>query len=74
MQISIADNGIGFDNAYSDKIFKMFQRLDKAERFQGTGIGLAICKNIVDKHHGKITATGKPNKGATFTVLLPVKQ
>jgi len=70
--MTIADNGIGFDPKYKDRIFEVFQRLHEYDDYQGTGIGLAICKRIVEKHHGFITATGKLNKGARFDIYLPV--
>jgi signal transduction histidine kinase len=70
--ISISDNGIGFDNTYRDKIFGIFQRLHRREVYDGTGIGLAIVKKIIEKHNGTITADGKPGAGATFTITLPV--
>lgn len=73
-RISIADNGIGFNEMYTDKIFTMFQRLHSKEAFEGTGIGLAIVKKIVDKHNGIIGVTSRENEGATFTVVLPVAQ
>ena len=69
--ISIQDNGIGFEPQYNDRIFEVFQRLNDYEDFKGTGIGLAICKRIVENHHGLITATGRPGKGATFDIYLP---
>lgn len=69
--ISIADNGIGFDPQYKDRIFEVFQRLHGKEEYSGTGIGLAIVKKIVENHHGAITATGELNKGATFDIYLP---
>jgi signal transduction histidine kinase len=69
--ISIADNGIGFDPVYSEKIFEVFQRLYGKEVYKGTGIGLAIVKKIVENHNGVITATGQPNKGATFDIYIP---
>ncbi|RIV21151.1 PAS domain-containing sensor histidine kinase [Fibrisoma montanum] len=71
--VRVADNGIGFDEAYSEKIFGIFQRLH-GTKFGGTGIGLAICKKIVENHHGHIWAEGKPNEGASFYVALPVRQ
>jgi light-regulated signal transduction histidine kinase (bacteriophytochrome) len=70
--ITIADNGIGFEPQYSDKIFKVFQRLHDRTHFEGTGIGLAIVKKIVDNHHGLIKATGKLDQGATFEIYIPV--
>ena len=72
--ISIRDNGIGFDERYVEKIFILFQRLNQREQYEGTGIGLAIAKKIVDKHNGTITARSKPGEGATFLISLPVHQ
>lgn len=72
--ITIADNGIGFDNAYKDQIFKIFHRLHGRLEYEGTGIGLATCRKIVERHHGLVDADGRPNEGATFTITLPVKQ
>lgn len=69
--IQIKDNGIGFEAAFSQKIFEVFQRLHGREKFEGTGIGLAIVKKIVDNHYGFITATGIVNQGATFDIYLP---
>ncbi len=70
--ITVADNGIGFDPQYSERIFGVFQRLHGREHYQGTGIGLAIVKKIVENHNGFITATSKLGKGATFDLYLPV--
>ncbi|GAB3319635.1 hypothetical protein GCM10027299_12320 [Larkinella ripae] len=71
LELKIADNGIGFDNRYASKIFAIFQRLHVRKEFEGTGIGLAICKKIVENHGGVITASGFPNQGATFTIVIP---
>ncbi|MES2592594.1 MAG: PAS domain S-box protein [Bacteroidota bacterium] len=72
--ISISDNGIGFDSEYKDRIFEVFQRLYTSEKYEGTGIGLAICKKIVENHNGVITAMGKLKKGAKFDIYIPVDQ
>lgn len=69
--IRVSDNGIGFEPKYSERIFELFQRLHGKDKFQGTGIGLAIVKKIVENHNGYITAQGKPNQGATFDIYLP---
>ena len=69
--IKIADNGIGFENQYSSKIFELFQRLHGKAEFSGTGIGLAIVKKIATNHNGFIIAQGQPEVGATFTLFLP---
>ncbi len=71
--IVVEDNGIGFDEAYNEKIFGIFQRLH-GRNYGGTGIGLAICKKIVDNHRGFIRADGQPDKGAIFFVTLPKHQ
>jgi signal transduction histidine kinase len=73
-EIVIEDNGIGFDNQYADRIFGVFYRLHGHNEYEGTGIGLAICKKIVERHSGSIFAEGVPYLGATFTVVLPVQQ
>ncbi len=69
--ISVADNGIGFELQYKDRIFEVFQRLHGKAEYKGTGIGLAIVKKIIDNHNGFITATGELNKGATFDIYIP---
>ena len=69
--IHITDNGIGFDQQYSEKIFEVFQRLHGKEKYSGTGIGLSIVKKIVDNHYGIITAKGALGKGATFDIYIP---
>ncbi len=71
-KISIKDNGIGFDEKYTAKIFEVFQRLHSKDQYEGSGIGLSICKKIVEKHQGKITVESKPNEGATFSISLPI--
>ncbi|MEO8583803.1 MAG: response regulator [Flavitalea sp.] len=73
-RIIITDNGIGFNEMYKDKIFTMFQRLHSKEKFEGTGIGLAIVKKIIEKHSGIISVTSKENEGTTLTLVLPVYQ
>ncbi|HTJ14775.1 MAG TPA: ATP-binding protein [Dinghuibacter sp.] len=70
-RIVIKDNGIGFNQAFVEKIFVIFQRLNPKERFPGTGIGLAICRKIVQNHRGEIFAFGKENEGAEFHIVLP---
>ncbi len=73
-RISVSDNGIGFDPAYEDDIFVIFKRLHSYHEYQGSGVGLSICKKIVEKHNGFITAVGKPGEGATFIIELPEEQ
>jgi PAS domain S-box-containing protein len=70
--LSISDNGIGFDQQYAQKIFELFQRLHNKNEYSGTGIGLAICKKIIQNHHGFITATGEQGKGAIFHIFTPL--
>jgi signal transduction histidine kinase len=72
--IHITDNGIGFEQDYAEKIFQIFQRLHGKSEYPGSGIGLAICKKIIDHHQGDIYAQGEPQKGATFTIILPLIQ
>jgi PAS domain S-box-containing protein len=73
-EITFADNGIGFDVKFAERIFTPFIRLHGRQEYEGTGMGLAICRKIVERHGGTITATGRPESGATFTVSLPLCQ
>jgi signal transduction histidine kinase len=73
-RIFIQDNGIGFDQVYADQIFDMFRRLHVHSEFEGTGIGLTLCKKIVEKHNGFITVQSKVNDGSTFVIALPTRQ
>jgi len=73
--ISISDNGIGFEQKYAEQIFGVFQRLHgRSSEYKGSGIGLSVCRKIVDRHHGTISARSELDKGATFTFVLPVHQ
>ncbi len=71
-QISIEDNGLGFDDKYATKIFEVFQRLSHDNKYEGTGIGLALCKKIVETHNGRIYATSIINQGSKFFIELPL--
>ncbi|MBC1219303.1 PAS domain-containing protein [Nostoc sp. UCD121] len=71
-QIIVEDNGIGFEEKYLDRIFNVFQRLHSSIEYEGTGIGLAICRKIIERHHGHLTAQSKPGQGAKFTILLSI--
>ena len=73
-ELSVQDNGIGFEEEYSEKIFAVFQRLHGRDQYEGTGVGLAVCRRIVDRHHGTIVARSKLGQGATFIVNLPMRQ
>jgi two-component system CheB/CheR fusion protein len=72
-RITIKDNGIGFDEEYADRIFTIFQRLHNSEKYEGTGIGLAITKKIIEKHNGIIRAKSREGKGASFSFVVPLR-
>lgn len=74
IEISVEDNGIGFDESFEEKIFEVFQRLHTRDEFEGTGIGLSICKKVAEQHHGAILAESSPGKGSIFSLVLPVSQ
>jgi PAS domain S-box-containing protein len=71
-RLTIADNGIGFEESHTDRIFSPFKRLHGRDEYEGTGMGLAICRRIVERHGGDISVESRPGEGTTFTVLLPV--
>jgi PAS domain S-box-containing protein len=73
-EVTIQDNGIGFDEKYLSRIFTVFQRLHGRTEYEGTGIGLAVCRRIVEWHNGGITAKSKPGRGSKFIITLPVRQ
>jgi signal transduction histidine kinase len=73
-RIFVEDNGIGFEQKYAEDIFGMFKRLHNNGEYEGTGIGLALCKKIIEQHNGFISARSKPNEGSTFIISLPVRQ
>jgi len=70
----VQDNGIGFDPKYAERIFDVFQRLHGRNEYEGTGIGLAICRRIAERHQAVITAQSRPGEGARFVVVMPVRQ
>ena len=71
MLITITDNGIGFENQFREQIFTIFQRLHSRNEYEGTGIGLATCRKIVERHGGTITADGRPGEGSRFEIRIP---
>lgn len=72
-ELSFEDNGIGFEEKYLDRIFTIFQRLHGKQEYEGTGVGLAVCRRIVERHGGTITAKSAPQEGATFIINLPIR-
>lgn len=74
LKLMVEDNGVGFDEKYADRIFTPFQRLHGRGRFEGTGMGLAICRRIIERHHGELSVQSTPGEGSTFTIILPVEQ
>jgi signal transduction histidine kinase len=74
VQISVRDNGIGFEDEFREKIFGLFERLHTRDKYPGTGIGLSICKRIAELHNGNISARSMPNEYACFDVMLPVNK
>lgn len=74
IKLVLSDNGIGFDPQYNDRIFNIFQRLHAQDQYKGTGIGLALCRKIIERHAGSISADSRPGEGAVFTIILPTTQ
>jgi len=73
-ELVVEDNGIGFDQKYSERIFGVFQRLHGRQEYEGSGIGLSICKKIVERHRGTIAAHSTPGQGTSVVMILPVRQ
>jgi signal transduction histidine kinase len=74
IEITVKDDGIGFEERYAEQIFAAFHRLHGRDEYPGTGIGLAICRKIVERHHGEVYASSRPGEGAKFVIKLPIKQ
>jgi signal transduction histidine kinase len=74
IELTVSDNGIGFDQKFGEKVFSIFQRVHSDRSIEGTGIGLAVCKKIVENHQGKITVESEPKKGTTFYIYFPLLQ
>src|SRR5262249_6259173 len=72
-RLRVTDNGIGFDNKYAERIFRPFERLHGQQDYEGSGMGLAVCAKIAERHGGAIKAYGVPGEGATFVVTLPLR-
>ena len=70
-RFSVSDNGIGFEMRFADEIFGMFKRLPNAEGYEGSGVGLALCKAVIQRYHGQIWVESEPGKGSTFFFTLP---
>jgi PAS domain S-box-containing protein len=73
-RIAVADNGVGFEPRHAERIFGMFERLHGREEYDGTGVGLATCRKIAERHAGELSAWGEPDAGAVFTLILPIRQ
>jgi signal transduction histidine kinase len=73
LEVTLSDNGIGFSQQYAEQIFTIFQRLNDKSKYGGYGIGLALCRRIIENHNGIIFAKGTENEGATFVFILPLK-
>ncbi len=71
LRVVVEDDGIGFEQEYADRIFRPFERLHGRERFEGTGIGLSICRRVMENHEGAIGAEGRPGRGARFVLSFP---
>jgi signal transduction histidine kinase len=74
MVLTVADNGIGFEPQYNRRIFRVFERLHGRSEYPGTGIGLALCRKIAERHGGAAAADSEPDKGSVFTITLPLHQ